>query len=350
MADSDLDAALALFEEEIKDVPVAEEEESLREVNGSRGAGVSEQPDSDGAPPGLTKNPTGSGSGSPAASAETGSAAEATRNPTLPTPSEALASAPQPEWQRALQQRDALRMQEKWEAHHGGDPHVKGDTERVNDATTVGASSSTRQDEVGAARPSLRPEMSNVVLGAWVWDGWHWVWDPSAPSAANGSQVGGYAQSTVLTANDPSVSHPPTESSGKRKKHVVRAAAGNVWADPSLEEWPEDDFRIFVGDLAPDATEDELKEAFSKYASYNMSRVVVDKRTGEGKGYGFVSFAKGEDMVAALREMNGKYVGTRPVKLRKSDWQKRTLTASRRKDMKVFSSTGLVCKKRRHKH
>jgi RNA recognition motif-containing protein len=44
----------------------------------------------------------------------------------------------------------------------------------------------------------------------------------------------------------------------------------------------------------------ELIDAFSKYASY-MSRVVVGKRTDECKGYGFVSFTKGEDMVAALR-------------------------------------------------
>jgi RNA recognition motif-containing protein len=56
----------------------------------------------------------------------------------------------------------------------------------------------------------------------------------------------------------------------------------------------------------------ELKDAFSKYASYKLWRVVVEKRTGEGKGYGFVSFAKGEDVVAALRKMNGKYAGMRP--------------------------------------
>src|SRR5690606_36997212 len=39
------------------------------------------------------------------------------------------------------------------------------------------------------------------------------------------------------------------------------------------------------------------------------------------KGYGFVSFADARDYVTALREMNGKYIGNRPCKLRKSEWK-----------------------------
>ncbi|KAF5192513.1 Rna-binding protein [Thalictrum thalictroides] len=53
------------------------------------------------------------------------------------------------------------------------------------------------------------------------------------------------------------------------------------------------------------------------------AEVVTDKRTGKSKGYGFVSFSNASDCAAALKEMNGKYVGTRPVKLRKSTWKER---------------------------
>lgn len=52
--------------------------------------------------------------------------------------------------------------------------------------------------------------------------------------------------------------------------------------------------------------------------------VVRDKRTGKTKGYGFVSFASPSDLATALKEMNGKYVGNRPIKLRKSNWKERT--------------------------
>ena len=46
-------------------------------------------------------------------------------------------------------------------------------------------------------------------------------------------------------------------------------------------------------------------------------------KTGKSKGYGFVSFKDPADFMKALREMNGKYVGNRPVKLRKSTWKDR---------------------------
>ncbi|CAM9943175.1 unnamed protein product [Heterosigma akashiwo] len=36
----------------------------------------------------------------------------------------------------------------------------------------------------------------------------------------------------------------------------------------------------------------------------------------------------------ALREMDGKYVGNRPVKLKKSKWQERNLKEVKKKDKK----------------
>ncbi|CAN1271130.1 RNA-binding protein 42 [Linum perenne] len=89
----------------------------------------------------------------------------------------------------------------------------------------------------------------------------------------------------------------------KKKKAIPRKAAGQTWVDPTLAEWPENDYRIFCGDLG--------------------NEVVRDKRTGKTKGYGFVSFSNPSDLAAALKEMNGKYVGNRPIKLRKSNWKER---------------------------
>lgn len=109
-----------------------------------------------------------------------------------------------------------------------------------------------------------------------------------------------------------------------KKKAVPRKAAGQTWEDPTLAEWPENDYRLFCGDLGNEVNDDVLSKAFSRFPSFNMARVVRDKRTGKTKGYGFVSFSNPTDLVGALKEMNGKYVGNRPIKLRKSNWTERT--------------------------
>lgn len=109
-----------------------------------------------------------------------------------------------------------------------------------------------------------------------------------------------------------------------KKKAIPRKAAGQAWEDPTLAEWPENDFRLFCGDLGNEVNDDVLSKAFSRFPSFNMARVVRDKRTGKTKGYGFVSFANPSDLAGAMKEMNGKYVGNRPIKLRKSNWRERT--------------------------
>lgn len=128
------------------------------------------------------------------------------------------------------------------------------------------------------------------------------------------------------------------EKQAKASATVKRTAAGKVWHDHTMEEWPEDDHRLFVGDLGPDATDAQLTTAFSKYTSFHMARVVKDKRTSVCRGYGFVSFGNAADMLSAIKEMNGKYVGSRPVKLRQSNWKKRSLTKDKWKRVHALRS------------
>ncbi|KAH8939051.1 hypothetical protein BDL97_15G016900 [Sphagnum fallax] len=109
-----------------------------------------------------------------------------------------------------------------------------------------------------------------------------------------------------------------------KKKAVPRKAAGQSWEDPTLADWPENDHRLFCGDLGNEVNDEVLTKAFARFSSFNMARVVRDKRTGKTKGYGFVSFANPSDLALALKEMNGKYVGNRPIKMRKSTWKDRT--------------------------
>ena len=108
-----------------------------------------------------------------------------------------------------------------------------------------------------------------------------------------------------------------TGADGKQKT-VVRSGGGQTWQDPSLLEWDPAHFRLFVGNLAGEVTDESLLKAFSKYPSVQKARVVRDKRTTKSKGYGFVSFIDGEEYFQAARDMQGKYIGSHPVLLRKS--------------------------------
>lgn len=103
-----------------------------------------------------------------------------------------------------------------------------------------------------------------------------------------------------------------------KQKTVVRSGGGETWQDSSLLEWDPAHFRIFVGNLAGEVTDESLLKAFSKYDSVQKARVVRDKRTTKSKGYGFVSFSNGDQYFQAAKDMQGKYIGSHPVLIKRS--------------------------------
>ena len=105
---------------------------------------------------------------------------------------------------------------------------------------------------------------------------------------------------------------------------TLRTAAGKVWQDSSLSEWPENDYRIFVGNLGNEVSDEMLSSTFKVYKSFQRAKVVRDKRTMKTRGYGFVSFSDPVDMLSALREVNNKYIGNRPCTLKRSKWEERS--------------------------
>lgn len=143
-------------------------------------------------------------------------------------------------------------------------------------------------------------------------------------------------QETSSIAATTELAAPQPGSNGTRKQKTdthkhLRKAAGKVWNDSSLEQWPDNDFRVFCGDLGNEVTDELLANAFRQYRSFNRAKVVRDSRTGKTKGYGFVSFNRPEDMLAAIKEMNRKYVGNRPIRVIKSKWKDRDINSQKNK-------------------
>lgn len=149
-------------------------------------------------------------------------------------------------------------------------------------------------------------------------------YDPNRPVVTSVQSADGSGPGTTSGAGG------PQGKPGKQKK-LLRVAGGEVWEDLSLADWPDNDFRLFCGDLGNEVSDELLAHSFSRYASFQRAKVVRDKYTHKSRGYGFVSFADPFDCAKALREMNGKYIGNRPVKLTKSKWQDRNIDVAKKK-------------------
>ncbi|KAG8847815.1 hypothetical protein FRB96_001403 [Tulasnella sp. 330] len=105
---------------------------------------------------------------------------------------------------------------------------------------------------------------------------------------------------------------------GAKRKTVLRKGGGKLWEDQTLLEWDDKWFRLFVGDVSNDVTDEILSSAFSKYPTFTRARVIRDKLSAKAK-YGFVAFSDPEDFLKAWKEMDGKYVGNRPIRLKKAE-------------------------------
>ena len=72
---------------------------------------------------------------------------------------------------------------------------------------------------------------------------------------------------------------------------------------------------IFVGNLAPQATEAELIDLFKAFGDVKSAEVKREMFTGTSKGFGFVEMPGKQHSLAAIAGLNGKEVAGRPMKV-----------------------------------
>ena len=144
----------------------------------------------------------------------------------------------------------------------------------------------------------------------------------------------------LAASSDTGVASVVSGADGKQKT-VVRSGGGQTWQDTSLLEWDPAHFRLFIGNLAGEVTDESLLKAFARFTSVQKARVVRDKRTTKSKGYGFVSFSNGDDYFQAARDMQGKYIGSHPVLIKRSTTEiKATIPYDKKKNVKGGKGAG----------
>jgi len=70
---------------------------------------------------------------------------------------------------------------------------------------------------------------------------------------------------------------------------------------------------IYVGNLAREATESDLRDAFQAFGEVSSAAVIKDKFSGESRGFGFVEMPNKAEAEKAIASLNGKGIKGRNI-------------------------------------
>ncbi len=73
--------------------------------------------------------------------------------------------------------------------------------------------------------------------------------------------------------------------------------------------------KIYVGNLPYTATEDELRELFAAHGEVATVNIIMDKFSGQSKGFGFVEMPDQAAAEAAIEALNESAVKGRNIKV-----------------------------------
>ena len=77
--------------------------------------------------------------------------------------------------------------------------------------------------------------------------------------------------------------------------------------------------KLLVRNLARSTTEAELRTMFEAYGTVQSCSLVMDKKSGRSKGFGFIEMPKPGDAKAAKKSLNGKDVAGNKIRVKKAE-------------------------------
>ena len=72
---------------------------------------------------------------------------------------------------------------------------------------------------------------------------------------------------------------------------------------------------IYVGNLSYDATEDDIKQAFSQHGEVSTVNMIMDRETGRPRGFAFVEMPNSDEAQKAIQDVNETEIAGRAVKV-----------------------------------
>ncbi|MAS80917.1 MAG: hypothetical protein CMA28_04820 [Euryarchaeota archaeon] len=89
--------------------------------------------------------------------------------------------------------------------------------------------------------------------------------------------------------------------------------------------------KLFVGGISYDATEEEIKQAFSAHGDIKDVHMAIDKETKKPRGFGFVTFSKKKDAEKAIKALNRSEFKGRKISVEESSPGGRSKSKRRRR-------------------
>ena len=78
------------------------------------------------------------------------------------------------------------------------------------------------------------------------------------------------------------------------------------------------DTKLYVGNLSYKTTEDDLRSLFSSAGTVVSVALIKDRDTGRSKGFAFVEMSSQSEAELAKKDLDGKSVGDRKIKVNKA--------------------------------
>ena len=72
---------------------------------------------------------------------------------------------------------------------------------------------------------------------------------------------------------------------------------------------------IYVCNLPYNLTEDDLKAAFSEFGEVSSANIIMDKMSGQSKGFGFVEMPDNSEADQAIKALNESALNGRNIKV-----------------------------------
>lgn len=80
--------------------------------------------------------------------------------------------------------------------------------------------------------------------------------------------------------------------------------------------------KLLIRNLDRLTTEKELKGLFQEFGTVQSCNLVIDRDSGESKGFGFVEMPKIGDAKAAIQNLNNKTIGSNKIRVKKAEDKK----------------------------